>query len=477
MSGTIVWFRNDLRLDDNPALDWAVRRGEAIIPVFLYANSEEGAWRIGGASKWWLHHSLTSLGHSLTKLGSNLIIRATEDSPKSLLELVTQTGASAVCWNRRYEPAIVSRDAKIKDELVTCGIAAQSFNGTLLCEPWKGTKADGTPYQVFTPYWKNQVVRGFGTQPLPLPSNLITPKSWPDSLPVDALGLTPKVSWDTGFKVWNPGETGAKERLTKLLSFIVATYDDTRNLPAQAGTSMLSPHLHFGEISSNSVVHAIRQRYPQPTLPIGVETYVKEIVWREFAYHLLFHFPSTPTEPLNPRFSKFPWTDNPLHLTAWQTGMTGYPIIDAGMRELWATGWMHNRVRMIVASFLVKHLLIRWQEGAAWFWDTLVDADLASNTMGWQWSGGCGADAAPYFRIFNPMLQGAKFDPKGEYVKRWCPELKDLDAKFIHSPWDAGVTELSTAGITLGKSYPFPIVSHSESRERAIEAYGMLKGG
>ncbi len=477
MAGTIVWFRNDLRLADNPALDWALTRGEPIIPVYLYVSSEEGDWPLGGASKWWLHHSLLSLTNALGKLGSNLIVRRVDDSLASLSELVMQSGATAVCWNRRYEPSIISRDAKIKEELISQGIDAQSFNGTLLCEPWKGTKADGSPYQVFTPYWKNQVAKGFGTQPLPAPSRISSPKNWPDSVSIHKLELLPKNRWDKGFEIWSPGESGASTRLITLLSSIVETYEDTRNYPAQAGTSMLSSHLHFGEISSNTIVHAIRERFSNAKLPTSIEIYIKELVWREFAYHLLFHFPSTPKRPLNSKFSRFPWVRNSAHLTAWQKGMTGYPIIDAGMRELWATGWMHNRVRMIVASFLVKHLLIRWQEGAAWFWDTLVDADLASNTMGWQWSAGCGADAAPYFRIFNPMLQGEKFDPKGEYVKRWCPELKNLSVKFIHSPWESDASELEAAGIELGSSYPRPIVNHEESRKRALEAYRTISSG
>jgi len=474
---TIVWFRADLRLSDNPALDWACKRKAAIIPVFFWAPQEESIWAPGGASKWWLHYSLVSLQHSLALLGSKLIVRASTDSQLSLVKLIEETGANAVTWNRRYEPSIIERDAKIKEALVAERITVESFNGSLLCEPWKGVKADGKPYQVYTPFWRNQVARGFGTQPLPAATKILAPKSWPISEAISSLSLLPKKNkWDAGFNNWTPGEAGAHKRLSFLLSNVASSYAETRNLPAQRGTSMLSPHLHFGEISSNEVLHGIRAAFPGEPLLKDVETYVKELVWREFGYHLLFYFPHTPVKPLNKTFEKFPWIENADHLRAWQLGQTGYPIVDAGMRELWATGWMHNRVRMIVASFLVKHLLIKWQSGAAWFWDTLLDADLASNTMGWQWSAGSGADAAPYFRIFNPLLQGTKFDSQGEYVKRWCPELKNLNVKHIHAPWQASSLELQQAGITLGIDYPRPIVIHEEARLRALAAYKKLRG-
>lgn len=474
MSATIVWFRNDLRVDDNPALDFAVRRGEPVVPLFVWSEIEEGEWRLGGASRWWLHHALSSLDRELQTRGAKLLIRRRDSSLRVLSDVIKETGANAVVWNRRYEPRIIERDAAIKQELLAQGINAESFNGTLLVEPWRATKQDGTPYQVYTPFWKNQLAKGFGTEPLQAPDGIRGLPKWPSSLAVEELQLLPKIEWDGGFSIWRPGSIGAHEQLGGLLDGIVERYGDTRNLPGIRGTSRLSPHLHFGEISSNRIVHEIRKRFAL-TPSSGVETYVKEIFWREFGYNLLFHFPHTTSAPLNRNFERFPWAADPAALKAWQRGETGYPIVDAGMRELWNTGWMHNRVRMIVASFLVKHLLIRWQEGAAWFWDTLVDADLASNTMGWQWSAGCGADAAPYFRIFNPMLQSAKFDPDGAYIKRWCPELAQLSAKAIHAPWEADKRELEKACVVLGKSYPRPIVDHEEGRKRALAAYAALK--
>ncbi len=472
---TLVWFRHDLRLADNPALQAAIAAREPVVPVYIYSPDDEGDWPPGGATKWWLHHSLLSLDQELSKRGSRLVVRA-GGAEAILRELVLECGAKRVMWNRRYEPGIRERDAKIKEQLRGDGIAVESFNSALLREPWEGCKADGSPYQVYTPFQKNLAVKGYGSEPLAAPRALTNPPKWPNSEAVPSLELLPTLPWANRFpEYWNPGGTGAERNLERFLEQAITEYSDGRNLPAQPGTSRLSPHLHFGEISSNQVVAAVRARFGKGKYPAGVEIYVKEIIWREFAYHLLYHFQDTPTVPLRKDFLKFPWAKDRKLLGAWQKGMTGYPIVDAGMRELWATGWMHNRVRMIVGSFLVKDLLIPWQEGARWFWDTLVDADLASNTLGWQWVAGCGADAAPYFRVFNPILQGEKFDPHGDYVRRWVPEISTLANKWIHRPWEAPVEVLRTAGITLGESYPEPIVDHGNARDAALEAYAELK--
>jgi deoxyribodipyrimidine photo-lyase len=472
---TLVWFRQDLRVSDNPALSAAVEAGEPVIPLYIHSPQEEGAWEPGGATKWWLHHSLQALTNDLQALGSRLVLRSGE-SRQILAEIVKESGAKKVLWNRRYEPVIIARDAKIKEWLKAEGLAAESFNGSLLCEPWDGCKADGTPYQVYTPFWKNLSAKGFGVPPLPTPRSVPAPKKWPSAISLDDLVLLPKISWAERFsELWNPGSQGAKDNLDIFLKRAITEYDQGRNLPAESGTSRLSPHLHFGEISPNQIVDAVRTEFKDRALKGGIETYIKEIVWREFAYHLLYHFPETPEQPLRKDFLKFPWAKDKKLLHAWQRGLTGYPVIDAGMRELWKVGWMHNRVRMIAGSFLVKDLLIPWQDGARWFWDTLVDADLASNTLGWQWTAGCGADAAPYFRVFNPTLQGEKFDPMGEYVKRWVPELSGLPAKWIHRPWEAPAEVLKAARVSLGDNYPRPIVDHGEARDAALDAYEQLK--
>lgn len=445
------------------------------MPVYIYSPDEEGRWSPGGATKWWLHHSLLSLSHELSQCGSRLVIRG-GSSEAALRELVAECGVTRIVWNRRYEPGIRERDTKIKEQLRSEGIIVESFNAALLREPWEGCKADGSAYQVYTPFQKNLAAKGYGTDPLPAPRVLSAPAKWPQSESVSNLKLLPTMPWAGRFpEHWKPGIAGATANLARFLEQAITQYGDGRNLPAQPGTSRLSPHLHFGEIGPNQVVAAVRERFGQSKHPAGVETYIKEIIWREFAYHLLYHFPRTTTEPLRADFLKFPWTKDRSLLRAWQKGMTGYPIVDAGMRELWVTGWMHNRVRMIVGSFLVKDLLIPWQEGASWFWDTLVDADLASNTLGWQWIAGCGADAAPYFRVFNPVLQGEKFDPRGEYVRRWVPEIAALPDKWIHRPWEAPPELLRGAGVELGESYPEPIVDHANARDAALEAYAELK--
>jgi deoxyribodipyrimidine photo-lyase len=474
---SIVWFRQDLRLDDQPALQAAISRGEPVIPVFIWSPDEDGEWKPGAASRWWLHQSLARLDEQLRALGSRLIIRQGNALPE-LLSLIEASGAVAVYWTRRYEPAVIERDSQVKSELRRKNILAESFNGQLLFEPWEIQTKEGRPYQVFTAFWKSCLARPAPAEPLPAPDQVPAPSSWPASLSLNELKLVPTINWDVGLDAaWRPGAEAANDKLNEFLRLTVAGYHSTRDLPAEPGTSRLSPHLHFGEISPRTIWQSVRQitsSHSGSHDSTGAETFLKEIGWREFAHHLLFHFPRTTKEPLRAEFSRFPWRTDHSGLRAWQRGETGYPIVDAGMRELWVTGWMHNRVRMIVASFLVKDLLIPWQEGAAWFWDTLVDADLASNTLGWQWTAGCGADAAPYFRVFNPGLQSQKFDANADYLRRWLPELKKLAARWIHSPWEAPASALAEAGVKLGQTYPHPVVDHHEARQRALDALNQI---
>jgi deoxyribodipyrimidine photo-lyase len=469
----IVWFRRDLRLDDNPAFVAALERGGPVLPVYLYAPEEEGEWAPGGASRWWLHHALESLEAALDARNLPLVIRR-GPSLEALEALVDETGADAVTWNRRYEPAIIERDTKIKATLRDHGITAWSGNAGLIWEPHEVQNKQGKPFKVYTPFWRH--LRTLApSPPVVLPDNDATPPDpIPDSLAVDDLGLLPELDWDAGFSErWNPTLEGASEALDAFLDGPVERYTSRRDRPALRGTSRLSPFLAHGQLGPRQIWAAAHASGASDTKD-GFK-YLSEIGWREFAYHLLVHFPHTPTEALNDAYRDFPWEPDDAHLKAWQKGRTGFPIVDAGMRELWQTGWMHNRVRMIVASLLVKHLLQPWQAGARWFWDTLVDADLASNTMGWQWSAGSGADAAPYFRIFNPMLQGEKFDPKGVYVRRWVPELKDLPDKHVHTPWEAPADVLKKAGVELGETYPRPIIEHKAGRQRALDALSKNK--
>jgi deoxyribodipyrimidine photo-lyase len=482
MTPTILWFRQDLRLQDNPALHAALARGGAVVPVYILDDAGEGAWAMGGASRWWLHHSLASLDASLRELGSRLVV-ARGESATVLRDLVTATGAGALFWNRRYEPAIIARDKAIKAEFSASQLDVRSFNSALLHEPHTIANKSGGPFQVFTPFWRHCLALP-ESEPVKFAAATIpAPASWPRSLELDELALLPRIAWDSEFySTWAPGEAGAVKRLKQFAVRAMEEYADTRNFPDRDGTSMLSPWLHFGEISPRQVWSAVKAQakgsgvFPPSN---GARVFLSEVGWREFAHHLLFHFPHTPESPLRADFNRFPWADDPggKNLRAWQRGQTGYPIVDAGMRQLWHTGWMHNRVRMVVASFLVKHLRLSWTHGAAWFWDTLVDADLASNTLGWQWSAGCGADAAPYFRVFAPVLQGAKFDGAGDYVRRWVPELARMPAENIHAPWEAPLHVLAEAGVTLGKNYPQPIVDHATARAAALAAFKELRGG
>ena len=479
MSATpsILWFRLDLRFADNPALQAAIERGGPVIPVFIHAPDEEAPWTPGGASLWWLHQSLAALAVNLHAAGSTLILRQ-GPSLAALLKLVKETGAGAVFWNRRYEPAVIQRDKIIQEKLSAAGLDARSFNGALLNEPWTVQNQSGKPYKVFTAFWRHCLNKPAPTAPLPPPRVIPSPKKWPGTLPLDSLGLEANVKNPESIKAaWQPGETGAQAQLRRFIREGLANYSEERNRPDKRGTSRLSPHLHFGEITPRQIWHAVRQHAQAHRIPETIwraSQFITELGWREFSHHLLYHFPHTTTEPLRPEFGDFPWRKEEGWLKAWQEGRTGYPIVDAGMRELLATGWMHNRVRMIVASFLVKDLLLSWQEGAVWFWDKLVDADLAQNTLGWQWAAGCGADAAPYFRVFNPVHQGEKFDPSGGYVRRWCPELARLPDRWLHQPWKAPPDVLANADVELGRTYPRPIINHDIARKIALEAFSKI---
>jgi deoxyribodipyrimidine photo-lyase len=474
VSATVVWFRQDLRLRDNPALSAAVRRGGGVLPVFIIDPEAEAEWGWGAAARWWLHHSLAALDATLRTRDSRLVVLRGR-TREALRKAARAGGADAIHWNRRYEPHAVGRDAALAIALRGDGFAVSHFNAALLHEPAAILNRQGRPFQVFGPYWRECVAAKvdppvrLAAGPLPAPSR------WPASAGPGDAGLLRRVRPEGYAGEWRPGEAGARERLRRFLARRIDEYDTKRDLPAAAGTSGLSPHLHFGEIGPRQIWAAVRTRargsgvFPPGR---GAAAFLRELGWREFAHQLLFHFPHTPAYPLRRDFAHFPWADDPGgdRLRAWQHGATGYPLVDAGMRELRHTGWMHNRVRMIAASFLVKHLRLPWTAGAAWFWETLVDADLANNTLGWQWSAGCGADAAPYFRIFAPVLQGRKFDRAGDYVRRWVPVLAKMPAEHIHAPWQAPAHVRQAAGVRLGDNYPGPIVDHAAARAAALAA-------
>ena len=464
MPNAIVWFRNDLRLRDQPALQAALRQGFNPIPVYVHAPEEEGAWAPGAASDAWRHRSLLALDASLRERGSRLnVLRG--PSLEALGRAAADCHAEAVFWNRRYEPAIEQRDAGVKRAMRSAGLRCESFNGSLLFEPWQVESKQGDPYRVFTPFWRTASAQLRVPAALDAPARLPGAVSLPDAIPIESLRLAPRLQWDQGFWTqWTPGEAGALAALDRFTKASLDDYARARDFPSSAGTSGLSPHLHFGEVSPWQVARA-----SQPATEAG-QTFLRQLGWREFAHHVLHHFPATPLDNFNPRFDDFPWADVPGPLLdAWKHGRTGIPIIDAGMRELWSTGYMHNRVRMIVASFLTKNLRAHWAEGAAWFWDTLVDANLANNTLGWQWVAGTGVDAAPYIRVFNPVLQAQRFDPDGAFIRDWIPELSRLPPKAIHAPW---LTGNRVAG------YPdAPIVDLAVSRQEALAAFERFRAG
>lgn len=465
----IVWFKNDLRILDQPALHAAASTGRPIIALYILDES------IGHAARWWLHHSLNALRTELKMIGGKLILRR-GDAVTIITEMALQTGAKSVFWNRSYEPASRKQEESLCSELWKRNIESHHFNGALLIEPWEISNKQGGYYKVFTQYWKTCLKIIEPSKPLPKTERIVP---YQHAMPTDEQAdwqlLPSHPDWSQGFYIaWHPGEKGALDTLQNFLEGKLSEYDHQREFPAEPGTSLLSPHLRFGEISPRVIWQALRLQSIQQgdsLAAISSERFLTELGWREFSYYLLYHFPELPQKPFNARFEAFPWREDMGLLKAWQKGRTGYPIVDAGMRQLWQIGWMHNRVRMIVASFLTKDLRITWQAGADWFLDTLVDADLANNSASWQWVAGCGADAAPYFRIFNPVLQGQKFDPHGTFIKRWIPELKDLPQKYIHCPWEAPPLILRSCGLTIGKDYPLPIVDHSQARLDALEAF------
>lgn len=469
-SPVIVWFRQDLRLADHPALTAAAKSGAPVIPLYIRDDASPGDWPMGAASRWWLHHSLTSLAKDLARCGGRLILRQGEAGAE-IERIMAETGAKTVLWTRLYEPWAIARDIAIKARLTAARFQVESFNGTLLFEPWEIASKTKEPYRVFTPFWRAGLAAPPPSHPQPTIGKLAAPSHWPASDDLDSWQLTPSApDWATGLgRCWTPGQAGALARLDEFLRGGLADYGELRDRPDRDGTSRLSPHLHFGELGPRQVWHRVQAAIAAGEIPGRAgEAFLRQLGWREFSYSLLYHNPTLPEQPLQPAFREFPWRDDGAALRAWQRGETGYPIVDAGMRQLWRTGWMHNRMRMVVGSFLVKHLLLPWQAGEAWFWDTLVDADLANNAASWQWIAGCGADAAPYYRVFNPMLQGAKFDPDGAYVRRWVPELARLPAAAIHQPWTADVATLAAAKVVLGRTYPRPIIDHKVGRERAL---------
>ncbi|GAB3276324.1 cryptochrome/photolyase family protein [Parahaliea aestuarii] len=473
----ILWFRQDLRINDHPALQAAAAAGGPVLPLYILDDDSPGRWRAGGASRWWLHHSLAELATTLkSKYRLPLVLRRGE--PRQILaDLCRESGASRVFCSRQYEPWAASLEEQLHQSLGEMGITLRRFAGSLLFEPGSVLTGAGTPFKVFTPFWKACRSAPEPRWPLSPPDTLPAPAQLPASDSLADWQLTPrKPDWARGWdERWQPGSEGAAAALAAFLGDRLGSYSHDRDVPALRGTSGLSPHLHFGEISPRTVWHAASQQARgNPALTEELSRFLGELGWREFSYHLLHHFPGLPDEPFREAFRAFPWQRNDSLLKAWQAGQTGYPLVDAGMRELWQTGYMHNRVRMVAASFLTKHLLQPWQDGEAWFWDTLVDADLANNAASWQWVAGCGADAAPYFRIFNPSAQGGKFDPDGEYVRHWVPELARLPARYVHCPVEAPPAALEEAGIVLGRDYPLPLVDHRLARERALESYRSL---
>ncbi len=456
----IVWFRNDLRLADHLALDATIKTGNPVLPLFIYDKNHPRL--LGEASKWWLHHSLTSLKNNLNKLEADLILRQ-GNAFKVLKDIATKIPISHIFWHRRYGQEGIQQDIEIKSHFKELGVICHSFNGSLLFEPYTIKNKEGKPFKVFSAFWRHCLGQNSPGRPIPAPDRLIfDPQFKGISDTQESLGLLPHPNWAKGLEdSWEPGEENAQKTLEIFLADHLKNYKKNRDYPVMK-TSRLSPYIRWGEISVRQLWHATNQSGIFDGHDADSECFLSELGWREFAHHTLFHNPDLAQEPLRKDFKKFPWEQDQKLFDAWTKGLTGYPIVDAGMRELWTTGYMHNRVRMITASFLIKHLLQPWQKGEQWFWDTLVDADVASNPFNWQWVAGCGADAAPYFRIFNPTLQGEKFDPKGEYIKHWVPELRDFPNEFIHTPW-----------LYKGRpsSYPSPLVNHQKAREKALRAF------
>jgi deoxyribodipyrimidine photo-lyase len=473
----IYWIRRDLRLDDNPALLRAAS-GEAMLPVYIHNDTEEGPWPLGGAQRWWLARSLPRFAETLARLGSRLVIVRGEAAPV-LSDLAKRLDAREVVWSRRFDPSGLAQERRVEAALDRLGVAWSAFHSNHLYDPEEVATKEGRPYQVYTPFSRNVRARSAPARPKSAPAVLPGADGAPTGIDPERAGseleLDPAIDWAAGMRaMWTPGEAGAATRLAAFAKGPLGAYPEGRDNPSIEGSSLLSPHLAFGEVGIRRIWHAA-QHAAQPAA--SIDKFHAELLWREFGTHVLYHFPRTDLAPLRAEYSKFPWRSDARALRAWQRGQTGYPLVDAGMRQLWSTGWMHNRVRMVVASFLVKHLLLAWQDGARWFWDTLLDADLGNNSLGWQWSAGSGADAAPYFRIFNPTSQAEKFDPAAAYVKRWVPELARVPAKYALAPWDAPPLVLAQAGVTLGDEYPRPIVDHAEARTRALAALASVSKG
>ncbi len=472
----ILWFRQDLRLADHPALTAACAEGQAVLPLFIRPGHDGGRWSPGAASRWWLHGSLRRLAADLERRGARLLLRS-GDPVGVLAALARESGAAALYWSRAYEPGEAALERRLRQELGG-QLELRRFAGRLLVEPESLSTAAGRPFQVFTPFWRACLAGPQPATPLPAPARIPGAGLACASERLDDWQLLPAgPDWSGGLAAaWEPGEVAAFRRLAAFLDGAIADYPAVRDSPGTAGTARLSPYLHFGEISPRQVWHAVQGGMASGQIPEGAgAAWLREIGWREFSAHLLHHWPTLPELPLRPAFAAFPWARDPALFRCWTRGETGYPIIDAGMRELWTTGFMHNRVRMIVASFLVKDLLLPWQDGEAWFWDTLVDADLASNAASWQWVAGCGADAAPYFRVFNPVLQARRFDPDGAYVRRWVPEIAALPDRWLQAPWEAPAGALRAAGVVPGGNYPAPVIDHRAARQRALDAWASLR--
>ncbi|GLK80829.1 cryptochrome/photolyase family protein [Methylopila turkensis] len=478
-SCTLLWFREDLRLADNPALTAAARSGRPVTALYVFDPDLSGARALGAASRWWLAQSLRSLADDCAAIGLPFAVRA-GPTEKTVRKAVAEAGAGLVVWNRRYVAAERDTDADIKSGLRDEGVDVESFNARLLYEPWEIEAKSGGPLKVYSPFWRACRAKGEPAEPLPKPSKAkIAAGPKLKGIAIDDLELEPtKPDWAGGLReAWPPGEAGAGKTFSAFLKHGLKGYATDRDRPDRPATSRMSPYLRFGEIGPRQLWHAAKQAADGGDASAkDVDKFHAELGWREFSYHLLHNNPDLAARNFNARFDEFPWRKpDPAHLRAWRKGLTGYPIVDAGMRQLWSTGWMHNRVRMICASFLIKDLLVDWRVGEDWFWDTLVDADPANNAASWQWVAGSGADAAPYFRVFNPTLQGEKFDPEGAYVKNFVPELKDVPLKWLHRPWEAPEEALRAAGVTLGKDYPKPIVDHHAARDRALAAFDRIK--
>jgi deoxyribodipyrimidine photo-lyase len=476
----IVWFRDDLRLSDHPALHAATKTDAPVLCLYLLDEQSTQikppqARPLGGATRWWLAQSLHALSERIAAIGGTLVLRRGA-AAQVIPALAREINASHVYWNEIAQAPHLAITSDVTEALADLDIGTKSFPGDLLAHPNTIRMKEGRGLRVFTPFFKRILAMGGPVKPVPAPKKLIAAPSVESDKLSDWQLAPSKPDWAGGLReTWTPGEVAAQKHLKRFLADIQG-YAGNRDRPDRDGTSRLSPHLRFGEISPRQIWHAAQFAATEhPKLQSDVGKFLSELGWREFCRHLLFDIPDLAARNLQESFDDFPWKSDAEALKAWQRGRTGYPIVDAGMRELWHTGVMHNRVRMVVASFLVKHLLIDWRDGEAWFWDTLVDADVGSNPANWQWVAGSGADAAPYFRVFNPILQGEKFDPNGDYVRRWVPELNNLSAKLVHQPWTATPTQLKDAGIKLGSDYPMPIIDHKQGRDRALKAYKTIR--